>query len=134
MFPTNAYTFFQRMVWMLGGLNFTPLRMSGEKGDHNISTVVSLCLFFLLFIQLRPMGLNVLGYQSHLLQRCHPACGQEGSSHLSPVHAFLILYRDGSSAFLQPSSPEWSTVGNHVHLLSGEVVSSIQSEFVFWRP
>ena len=21
---------------------------------------------------LRPMGLNVLGYQSHLLQRCHP--------------------------------------------------------------
>ena len=21
------------------------------------------------------MGLNVLGYQSHLLQRCHPACG-----------------------------------------------------------
>ena len=23
----------------------------------------------------RPMGLNALGYQSHLLQRCHPTCG-----------------------------------------------------------
>ena len=37
---------------------------------------------------LRPIGLNVLGYQFHLLQRCRPAyCGDEGSSHLSPVLA-----------------------------------------------
>ena len=35
-----------------------------------------------------PMGLSVLGYESHLLlQRCHPACGHEGSSNLSPVLA-----------------------------------------------
>ena len=35
------------------------------------------------------MGLNVLGYESHLLQRCHPvnACGHEGPSHLSPILA-----------------------------------------------
>ena len=23
----------------------------------------------------RPTGLDVVGYQSHLLQRCHPTCG-----------------------------------------------------------
>ena len=37
------------------------------------------------------MGLNVLGYKSHLQQRCHPACGHEGSSHLSPVLASSIF-------------------------------------------
>ena len=37
---------------------------------------------------LQPMGLNVLGYQSHLLQRRHPACGHEGPSHLSLVFAY----------------------------------------------
>ena len=26
---------------------------------------------------------NAIGYQPHLLQRCRPACGHEGSSHLS---------------------------------------------------
>ena len=31
------------------------------------------------------MSLNVLGYPSHLLQRCHPLCGHEGSPYLSPV-------------------------------------------------
>ena len=30
-----------------------------------------------------------------------PACGHEGSSHLSPVHALQFLYRDASSALLQ---------------------------------
>ena len=30
------------------------------------------------------LGLDVLGYQSHQLQRCHPARGHEGSSYLSP--------------------------------------------------
>ena len=54
------------------------------------------CLFVShLLIVLRPMGLSVLGYQSHLLQRCHPvtvnACGHEGSSHLSPVPALRIF-------------------------------------------
>ena len=38
--------------------------------------------FFVSFVHhLWLMGLNVLGYQSHLMQRCHPACGHEGSSH-----------------------------------------------------
>ena len=41
----------------------------------------------ILFIpHLWPRDLNVLlGYQSHRLQRCHPACDHEGSAHLSPV-------------------------------------------------
>ena len=48
--------------------------------------------FFFFFVShLRPMALNVLGYQSHPLQRCHPACGHEGSSHLSPVLALWIF-------------------------------------------
>ena len=39
------------------------------------------------------MDLNVLGCQSHQLQRCLPvnACGHEGSSHLSPVLALRIF-------------------------------------------
>ena len=37
------------------------------------------------------LGLNLLGYQSHLLQRCHPACGHEGSSHIYPVLALRIF-------------------------------------------
>ena len=40
---------------------------------------------------LRSMGLKVLGYRSHLLQRCHPACGHEGSSHLSAVLALWVF-------------------------------------------
>ena len=31
----------------------------------------------------------------------HPACGHKGSSHLSPVHALQLFYRDASSALLQ---------------------------------
>ena len=49
--------------------------------------------FILSVSHLRPMGLNVLGYQSHLLQRCHPACGHYGYSHLSPVLAYVFLSR-----------------------------------------
>ena len=33
----------------------------------------------------------IRGYQSHLLQRCHPACGHEGSSHRSSVLALLFF-------------------------------------------
>ena len=48
--------------------------------------IEQLCLLCLLFVShLRPMGLNVLSYQSHLLQRCHPA------SLLSPVLALRIF-------------------------------------------
>ena len=58
-------------------------------------TFLSFLYYVVLFVSpSRPMGLNVLGYQSHLLQRCHPACGHEGSSHisLSPVLALLYYY------------------------------------------
>ena len=59
--------------------------------------ILTLEVCFDLFVShLRPMGLNVLGYQSHLLQRCHPAgpaCGHEGFSHLSPVLAYDLLSR-----------------------------------------
>ena len=43
-------------------------------------------VIYILFVsRLRPMikDLNVLGYQSHLLQCCHPTCGHEASSHLT---------------------------------------------------
>ena len=38
------------------------------------------------------MVLNALGYQSHPPKRCHPDCGYQGSSHLSPIlaHDFFI--------------------------------------------
>ena len=55
---------------------------------------------FCLFVShLRPMGPNVLGYQSHLLQCCQSACGHEESSHLSPVLGmrYLHLYTISSS-------------------------------------
>ena len=45
--------------------------------------------FYLFESHLRPMSLDVLGYQS-LLQRCHPACDHKGYSHLSPVLALRI--------------------------------------------
>ena len=48
------------------------------------------CLFV---SPLRPMGLNVLGYRSHLLKRGHLACGHEIFSHLSPVLAYDFLSR-----------------------------------------
>ena len=53
------------------------------------------------------MGLNVVGYQSHLGQLGRPGCGHERSSHPSPVLALLLyyycmrFYSDAGSAFLQ---------------------------------
>ena len=43
--------------------------------------------------RLRRVGLNVLGYLSHVPQRRHPACGHEASSHLtlSATEYFLII-------------------------------------------
>ena len=58
---------------------------------YTVRLVQSFMFFFV--SHLRPMGLNVLGYQPHLLQRCYRACGREGSSHLSPVLALRILLR-----------------------------------------
>ena len=57
--------------------------------------------FLFLFVShLRPMDLSVLGYQSHLLQRCHPAWVPR-SSHLSPILVLHFFHRDESSALLQ---------------------------------
>ena len=49
----------------------------GGKRDRSSAYI---CFFV---SHLSPMGLNVLGYQSHLLQRCNSACGHERPSHLS---------------------------------------------------
>ena len=57
------------------------------------SAFTSIVTAFLLDSHLRSTGLNVLGYQSHVLQLCHPACGHEGSSYLSPVLAYDFLLR-----------------------------------------
>ena len=46
----------------------------------------------------------VLGYQSHVLQRCDPACSYEGSSYLSPVLAYDFLSRCKFST-LTPRQP-----------------------------
>ena len=46
-------------------------------------------IVFMFVSHLRPMGLNVLGCVSHLLQRCHPACwGHYVYFHLCPVLAY----------------------------------------------
>ena len=51
---------------------------------------------FPLICPLRPMGISisVLGYHINLLKCYHPACGHEGSSHLSPVLALRFFYRN----------------------------------------
>ena len=48
-------------------------------------------VLFLFVSHLWPMGLNVLDYHSHLLQRFHPTCGHEGCSHLSPVLVLRVF-------------------------------------------
>ena len=50
-------------------------------------------------------------YQSHLLQRCHPACGHyhQGSS-TSPRFSPTIFYRDASSALLHLVNRWYTTV------------------------
>ena len=40
-------------------------------------------IFIYILFCIRPIYLNVLGYPSHVLQRCHPACGHEASSYLT---------------------------------------------------
>ena len=42
-----------------------------------VKALFSVCIVLFFVSHLRPMGLNVLGYQSHLLRRCHhhPVCG-----------------------------------------------------------
>ena len=49
----------------------------GVPGEVSSCSRPDIQFSFLFVSHLRSMGLNVLGYydQSHLLQRCHPACG-----------------------------------------------------------
>ena len=54
-------------------------------------TTFHVLLFFFFFISLIADGPH----------HYHPACGHKGSSHLSPVHALQLFYRDASSALLQ---------------------------------
>ena len=62
------------------------------------------------------MSLNVLGYQSHLLQRCHSVCDREGSSHLSPVLAHLRFF---IAVQVQPMYEFYSQVTISYFLLHG---------------
>ena len=70
-------------------------------------------LFFVcLYLNSRAMGLKLLGYRSIILQRCHPACGHEGSlHHLSPVLSFEFLSRCKFVIFIprQPMLRYYST-------------------------
>ena len=53
-------------------------------------------------LTLLTMGLNVLGCQSHLLQRCHPACGHLRTfPSLSGSRLTIFFYRDASLTLSQ---------------------------------
>ena len=58
----------------------------------------------------------------------HPACGHKGSSHLSPVHALQLFYRDASSAFLQLVN-QWLILLTHVPTLS---VTKERTQILLW--
>ena len=69
------------------------LKPSNKKlSSKHSSTGSCFCLFV---FHLRSMDLNQRARLPFppLLQRCHPACGHQGSSHLSPVLAYNILSR-----------------------------------------
>ena len=60
------------------------------------------------------MGFNVLGYQSHVLQRCHLARGHEASSYLTfsatePRIKYLIL---STNSRLRTSDEEITTINS----------------------
>ena len=44
------------------------------------------------------LGLNVIVYQSRLLQRCHPACGHLRIFSSLPGSRLVIFYRDDASS------------------------------------
>ena len=68
-----------------------------EVGD---AVVVSV-----LFVSdLRPFGLNVLGYQSNRLKCCPPVCGDKGFSLFSTLLAFEVLSRSKFSTFASPQN------------------------------
>ena len=61
----------------LGGLSSASrLVKEWRPGRQDSEPRPVMCIYFV--THLWPMGLhpNVLGYQSHLMQRCHPVCGQ----------------------------------------------------------
>ena len=69
------------------------------RGSVRVCSSISFvrCEDCLIVSQSRSIGLNVLGYQSYPLQRCHPVCGHEGSSHLFSI----LALRDERSSLLQ---------------------------------
>ena len=71
------------------------LTSSAKASGMYVRRTVCFCLFV---SHLQPIGLNVLGYQSHLLQRCYPACGGEGSSHFSSILPYEFSSRCKFSA------------------------------------
>ena len=90
----TPYTGQQTFVWVRV-IVCTKLHITAQSDAVILLVVI---VFFLLLSRLRPMGLNVLGFPSHLLQRCHHchpvtvnACGHEGSLNLSPVSMLFIL-------------------------------------------
>ena len=94
------------VLYLQRGLNCSGLR-NGRR-ILRCSSAVHICCCgrsLRFYLYLRSMGLNVLSYQPHLLQRCyhHPACGHEGSSHLSPVLALWNF----NAIQLQHSTPRF---------------------------
>ena len=79
---------------------------------HKIVPTISIFLhttwyfIFIFCISLVADGPQRSRFQSYLLQRCHPACGREGSSHLSPGLAlrFFIVMRVQHSHNSSPKS------------------------------
>ena len=72
-----------------------------RRGTVVYSHLTVFCLFV---FHVRPMCLNLLRYQSRLLQRCYPGCGHTASSHFSPVLGYNFLSRCKSST-LTPRQP-----------------------------
>ena len=70
---------------------YAPVDLDGQVGvgvDVPPEVYELIRFLFVFFVpHLRPMGLNVLGYQSHLKQR------RQGSSNLSPFLAYDFLSR-----------------------------------------
>ena len=62
------------------------LQACGYSFASNLQQDMSGVYLYLDFVQvshLRATGINMLGYRSHVLQRCHPVCGLEGHYHLT---------------------------------------------------
>ena len=105
---SDFFFFFPLFSRLRAGLATVQSRQYAECEKRQQQQIVfgrsCVCVFFV--SHLRPMGFNVLSYQSHLLQRYHPvtvnACGHEGSFHLFPVIALHFLSRHTFSTLSPP--------------------------------